>query len=112
MKTHVSGISVHFTAQKCGPSTIFKQNVQVNSIPGEKMSGLKRISNDVSLTEPTALHALRITSRLFKSTRNKKKKKNYTHTYIYLNGFQAHKYQLYEDNAPTVVQARSIQKDV
>ena len=32
--------------------------------PGEKMSGLKRTSKAVLLMEPTALHALRITSRL------------------------------------------------
>lgn len=33
-------------------------------LPGEKMSGLKRTSKAVLLMEPTALHALRITSRL------------------------------------------------
>lgn len=33
-------------------------------LPGEKMSGLKRMSKAVLLTEPTALQALRITSRL------------------------------------------------
>lgn len=32
--------------------------------PGEKISGLKRTSKAVLLMEPTALHALRITSRL------------------------------------------------
>lgn len=36
-------------------------------LPGEKMSGLKRISNEVSLMEPTALQALRTTSRLLGS---------------------------------------------
>lgn len=36
-------------------------------IPGEKMSGLKRMSNEVSLIEPTALQALRTTSRLLGS---------------------------------------------
>lgn len=36
----------------------------VHHLPGEKMSGLKRTSKAVLLMEPTALHALRITSRL------------------------------------------------
>lgn len=36
----------------------------MQSLPGEKMSGLKRTSKAVLLMEPTALHALRITSRL------------------------------------------------
>lgn len=35
--------------------------------PGEKMSGLKRMSNDVLLMEPTALQAFRTTSRLLGS---------------------------------------------
>lgn len=38
--------------------------------PGEKMSGLKRISKDVLLMEPTALQALRTTSRLLGSARH------------------------------------------
>lgn len=37
-------------------------------VPGEKISGLNRISNDVSLMEPTALQAFRITSLLLGST--------------------------------------------
>lgn len=36
-------------------------------LPGEKMSGLKRISKDVLLIEPTALQAFRTTSRLLGS---------------------------------------------
>lgn len=35
--------------------------------PGEKMSGLKRMSNDVLLMELTALQAFRTTSRLLGS---------------------------------------------
>jgi hypothetical protein len=35
-----------------------------NCLPGENMSGLKRMSKAVLLMEPTALHALWITSRL------------------------------------------------
>lgn len=37
-------------------------------VPGEKMSGLKRMSKEVSLVEPTALQAFRITSLLLGST--------------------------------------------
>lgn len=36
-------------------------------LPGEKISGLKRISKAVSLMEPTALQAFRTTSRLLGS---------------------------------------------
>lgn len=36
-------------------------------VPGENMSGLKRISKQVLLMEPTALHAFRTTSRLLAS---------------------------------------------
>lgn len=49
-------------------------------LPGEKISGLKRISKAVSLMEPTALQAFRTTSRLLGSVcvwdqRQKKKNK-------------------------------------
>lgn len=37
------------------------------SLPGEKMSGLKRMSKDVLLMEPTALQAFKTTSRLLGS---------------------------------------------
>lgn len=52
-------------------------------LPGEKISGLKRISKAVSLMEPTALQAFRTTSRLLGSVcvwdqrQNKKKLKKY-----------------------------------
>lgn len=50
-------------------------------LPGEKISGLKRISKAVSLMEPTALQAFRTTSRLLGSVcvwdqRQKIKNKN------------------------------------
>lgn len=52
-------------------------------LPGEKISGLKRISKAVSLMEPTALQAFRTTSRLLGSVcvwdqrqKNKKINKN------------------------------------
>jgi len=37
------------------------------TIPGEKISGLKRMSKEVLLIEPTALQALRTTSLLLGS---------------------------------------------
>lgn len=39
-------------------------------VPGENMSGLKRMSKEVLLTEPTALQALSTTSRLLGSAAN------------------------------------------
>lgn len=45
----------------------YKISSSLSCSPGEKMSGLKRMSNDVLLMEPTALHALRTTSRLLGS---------------------------------------------
>lgn len=81
--------------QKCfwlNPNSLISCNfiMSWSCSPGEKMSGLKRMSKDVLLIEPTALQAFRTTSRLLgsdcdRSTKEYKKQNKTGNIKLHMN---------------------------